>query len=169
MIAIAISAEPKLVVADEATTALDVVTQADVLDLLKSLQERLRLSILFVSHDLAVVAELCDRIVVFYAGEVVEVGGTEELTDRPLHPYTDALLRVGSARARAGGVLETIPGQPPLLEEVPLGCRFAARCPFAEEQCSIGPVPLTEIAPGRAVRCVRATELSLVGTGVFGE
>jgi peptide/nickel transport system ATP-binding protein len=167
MIAIAISCDPKLLVADEATTALDVVTQADVLELLTSLRHRLGLSILFVSHDLAVVAEVCDRIVVFYAGQVVEVGTTDALTDHPRHPYTDALLRVGSARTRSGGILETIPGQPPSLDEMPTGCRFAPRCPFADDRCSAGPIPLTEVSPGHAVRCVRAGELSLEGTEAF--
>lgn len=164
MIAIAISCDPKLLVADEATTALDVVTQAEVIELLKDLRERLNLSVLFVSHDLAVVAELCDRIVVFYAGEVVEVGTTEGITDRPRHPYTDALLRVGSARARAGGSLEIIPGHPPGIDELSTGCRFAPRCSYATPECSAGPVAIRSIAPGRAVRCIRAEELTLPGT-----
>jgi peptide/nickel transport system ATP-binding protein len=161
MIAIAVSCEPELIVADEATTALDVTTQAEVLDLLRRLKQDLGLSILFVSHDLAVVAELCERIVVFYAGEVVEVGSRSDLVTRPRHPYTEALVRVGSLAA-SGSSLSVIPGQPPTVGEAITGCRFAGRCAYATERCSEGPIPLTEVAPGRAVRCVRADELDLV-------
>ena len=145
---------------DEATTALDVTTQAEVLDLLGRLKRDLGLSILFVSHDLAVVAELCERIVVFYAGEVVEVGPRSDLVAQPRHPYTDALLRVGSLAARGSG-LTVIPGQPPGVGEVVAGCRFAARCQHATERCTEAPIPLTEVTLGRFVRCVRADELDL--------
>jgi len=160
MIAIAISCEPDLIVADEATTALDVITQAEIIELLRSLVQERMVSVLFVSHDLAVVAELCDRIVVFYGGEVVESGDRERIMSAPQHPYTEALLRVGSMRARSGG-LDTIPGQPPVVGEVRPGCRFAGRCGFELDVCSQGPVPLTETSPGRWVRCVRADELRL--------
>jgi peptide/nickel transport system ATP-binding protein len=161
MIAIAIAVKPQLVIADEATTALDVVTQADVLELLRDLRGSHGISLLFVSHDLAVVAELCHRIVVFYAGEIVEAGEKDELVAHPRHPYTEALLRVGSARS--SGKLEFIPGQPPAVGEERTGCRFAGRCQFAIGRCSDHPVPLVETADGRAVRCIRADELDLTG------
>jgi peptide/nickel transport system ATP-binding protein len=164
MIAIAISGDPELVVADEATTALDVVTQAEVLKLLNELRSRLNIAVLFVSHDLAVVAELCDRIVVFYAGEVVEVGDKSDIVDRPFHPYTEVLMRVGSPRSRSGE-LEIIPGQPPRVGEAIVGCRFAGRCAYATAQCSSGPIPLSEIEPGRWTRCVRSAELDFSNTG----
>jgi peptide/nickel transport system ATP-binding protein len=162
MIAIAIACEPELIVADEATTALDVVTQAEVLNLLKELRTRLGISVLFVSHDLAVVAELCDRIVFFYAGEVVEVGEKHAMVGRPLHPYTEALLRVGSPKSRTGE-LESIPGQPPAVGTRLPGCRFADRCSYAEDRCIDDPVPLRELSADRWVRCIRADELALVG------
>jgi peptide/nickel transport system ATP-binding protein len=111
-----------------------------------------------------VVAELCDRIVVFYAGEVVEVGERDEIISHPRHPYTEALLRVGSLAAQEDD-LEVIPGQPPAVGESRSGCRFAGRCPYEEDRCSAGPVPLSEVTPGRWVRCVRVDELALIGTG----
>jgi peptide/nickel transport system ATP-binding protein len=123
----------------------------------------LRMSVLFVSHDLAVVAELCDRIVVFYAGEVVEVGRRDEIISSPRHPYTEALLRVGSLAAREDD-LEVIPGQPPAVGELRSGCRFSGRCPYEVDRCSAGPVPLSEVTPGRWARCVRVDELALTGT-----
>jgi peptide/nickel transport system ATP-binding protein len=162
MIAIAISCNPELIVADEATTALDVVTQAEVIRLLVELRDSFSLSILFVSHDLAVVADLCERIVVFYGGEVVEVGAKDAIVSAPLHPYTDALLRVGSPISRAGKS-ETIPGQPPGVGEVRPGCRFAGRCAYEIDRCTQGPVPLVEVGGGRSVRCCRADELQLAG------
>ena len=120
LIAIAISCNPDLIVADEATTALDVTTQSEVVELLRRLKDDLRMSVLFVSHDHAVVAQLCDRIVVFYAGEVVEVGRRDEIISSPRHPYTEALLRVGSLAAREDN-LEVIPGQPPHGRGTPFG------------------------------------------------
>jgi peptide/nickel transport system ATP-binding protein len=164
LIAIAISCNPDLIVADEATTALDVTTQSEVVDLLRKLKDDLGMSVLFVSHDLAVVAELCDRIVVFYAGEVVEVGERDDIISHPRHPYTEALLRVGSLAAREDD-LEVIPGQPPAVGESRSGCRFAGRCPSEEDRCSAGPVPLSDVSPGRWARCVRVDELALIGTG----
>jgi peptide/nickel transport system ATP-binding protein len=163
LIAIAISCNPDLIVADEATTALDVTTQSEVVDLLRRLKDDLRMSVLFVSHDLAVVAELCDRIVVFYAGEVVEVGQRDEIIASPRHPYTEALLRVGSLAAQEDD-LEVIPGQPPAVGELRSGCRFSGRCPYEVDRCSAGPVPLSEVTPGRWARCVRVDELALTGT-----
>jgi peptide/nickel transport system ATP-binding protein len=163
LMAIAISCEPDLLVADEATTALDVTTQAEVIALLRRLADELQMAVLFVSHDLAVVAELCDRIVVFYAGEVVEVGDRADIVAQPRHPYTEALLRVGSLAARADE-LAVIPGQPPPVGEARPGCRFAGRCAHETAACVAGPVPLAEVAPGRWARCARTAELTLSGT-----
>ncbi|HEY1484992.1 MAG TPA: ABC transporter ATP-binding protein [Micromonosporaceae bacterium] len=158
LIAIAIAGEPKLLVADEATTALDVAVQAEVLDLLAALRRRHRLALLLVSHDLAVVVEVCDRVIVLYAGEVVEDGPTAEVLARPRHPYTEALLRVASLGDWQRRRLEVIPGSPPAPGTAPDGCRFAPRCPYAVDACRAGVIPLTD-----GVRCVRAADLELVG------
>jgi peptide/nickel transport system ATP-binding protein len=156
MIAIAVSCDPELVVADEATTALDVTTEREVIDLLRSLRARSGSSLLMVSHDLAVVAELCDRIVVFYAGEVVESGPVGQIVNDPRHPYTQALLRVASLGDGEHRALEVIPGQPPRVGAQIQGCRFADRCPHASAACSSGPIELRSLEHERAARCVLA-------------
>ncbi|MDN3356383.1 ABC transporter ATP-binding protein [Actinomadura sp. DC4] len=153
LIAIAIGGEPDLLIADEATTALDVVVQAEVLDLLAQLRAERGLSLLLVTHDLAVVAETCDRVLVFYAGELVESGPTEQVLRAPAHPYTEALLRLA-----APGSVEVLPGQPPPVGAQPPGCRFADRCPYAGDRCTAGPVALRQAGGGRAARCVRVEE-----------
>ena len=155
LIAIAISGEPDLLIADEATTALDVVVQAEVLDLLAQLRAERGLSLLLVTHDLAVVAETCDRVLVFYAGELVESGPTEQVLRSPAHPYTEALLRVA-----APGSVEVLPGQPPPTGAQQPGCRFADRCAYASDRCTAGPVELRPAGDGRAARCVRIEEPS---------
>jgi peptide/nickel transport system ATP-binding protein len=159
LIAIAVACDPRLLVADEATTALDTVVQAEVLDLLARLRDERGLALLLVTHDLAVVAEVTDRVLVFYAGEIVEDGPTRDVVHRPAHPYTAALLRVASLGDWNRRELAVIPGRPPEAGEAPPGCRFADRCAFAEDRCRTGPVPLTDTADGRRVRCVRAAEL----------
>jgi peptide/nickel transport system ATP-binding protein len=161
MIAIAISCDPRLLIADEATTALDVTIQAEIIELLQDLRDQRGLAVLFVSHDLAVIRELCDRVVVFYAGEVVESGPVEEIIDRPSHPYTQALLRVASVGDYGRRELQVIAGQPPRVGAEITCCRFAARCPAAIAACRSGPVDLTRLAPGHPVRCVRATDPEL--------
>ena len=161
MIAIAISCGPRLVIADEATTALDVTIQAEIIELLKDLRDQRDLAVLFVSHDLALIRELCDRVVVFYAGEAVETGPVEEIIDRPRHPYTQALLRVASVGDFQRRELQVIPGQPPQVGEDIVGCRFAARCPAAVDACRSGPVELTRLGPGHQARCVRAGDPEL--------
>ncbi|ABW11945.1 oligopeptide/dipeptide ABC transporter, ATPase subunit [Parafrankia sp. EAN1pec] len=168
VLAIAVSGEPELLVADEATTALDVTIQAEVLELLARLRRERGLAVLAVSHDLAVIAELCDRVLVFYAGELVETGPTAEVLDTPRHPYTEALLRVASVGDWDRRTLDVIDGEPPPVGAEIRGCRFADRCAFAAPECRTGPVPLTEQAPGRAVRCVRADEIALSGAGATG-
>jgi len=162
MIAIAVACDPLLLIADEATTALDLTTQREVIDLLWELRERLGLAVLFVSHDLAAVAELCDQVAVFYAGEVVEIGATSAVISRPAHPYTEALLRVGSLGAEEHAALEVIPGYHPRLGEAPDGCRFAPRCGHRVEACASVP-PLSAAPAGVRVRCLRSGELALAG------
>ena len=163
LVAIAICGDPNLLVADEATTALDVTVQAEILELIKSLRDSRGLSVLFVSHDLAVVVELCDRVVVFYAGEIVETGPTREVLENPQHPYTRAMMRVASLGDYTRRELDVIPGAPPAVGAALPGCRFAARCEFAQAACSQAPVQLTPHGAGE-VRCRRADELVLAAT-----
>jgi peptide/nickel transport system ATP-binding protein len=155
IIAIAISLNPELLIADEATTALDTVVQAEILELLQRLRRTHQLSVLLVTHDLAVVAETCDRILVMYAGEIVESGPTEQVLGDPQHPYTQALMGVASIGDWSRRTLDTIPGQPPAAGEEMPGCRFAPRCRYAAEECVSGPVPLHTVDSDRASRCVR--------------
>jgi peptide/nickel transport system ATP-binding protein len=161
MIAIAISCGPQLLIADEATTALDVTIQAEIIELLKDLRDQRGLAVLFVSHDLALVRELCDRVVVFYAGEAVETGPVEEIIERPRHPYTQALLGVASVGDFQRRELRVIPGQPPQVGADITGCRFAARCPAAIDACRSAPVGLMRLAPGHQARCVRVADPEL--------
>ena len=161
MIAIAISCDPELLIADEATTALDVTIQAEIIELVKDLRDRSGLAVLFVSHDLAVIRELCDRVVVFYAGEVVETGPAEEIIERPRHPYTQALLRVASVGDFQRRELGVIPGQPPQVGAQVTGCRFAERCPAAVDACRAGDVAMTRLSPAHEARCVRVNDPAL--------
>ncbi len=161
MIAIAISCDPELLIADEATTALDVTIQAEIIELIKDLRAAAGLAVLFVSHDLAVIRELCDRVVVFYAGQVVEAGPVEEIIERPRHPYTRALLRVASVGDFQRRELEVIPGQPPHVGEQIAGCRFAERCPAAVDACRAGDIALTRLGPAHEARCVRVNDPEL--------
>jgi peptide/nickel transport system ATP-binding protein len=163
MIAIAISCEPRLIIADEATTALDVTIQAEIIELLKDLRDQRGLAVLFVSHDLAVIRELCDRVVVFYAGEVVESGPVEEIIERPRHPYTQALLRVASVGDYQRRELEVIAGQPPRVGAEITGCRFAERCPAAVDACRSAPISLARLVPGHQARCIRVNDPELAG------
>jgi peptide/nickel transport system ATP-binding protein len=162
LIAMAVACGPELLIADEATTALDVTIQAEVLELLRRLQAERGLSILAVSHDLATIAELCDRVLVFYAGELVESGPVEQVLGSPAHPYTEALLRVASVGDWERRELEVIPGRPPAVGFTSPGCSFADRCAFATDHCREAPVSLRERG-GRAVRCVRADDVALTG------
>jgi peptide/nickel transport system ATP-binding protein len=163
MIAIAISCGPQLLVADEATTALDVTIQAEVIELLLQLRDQHGLAVLFVSHDLAVITELCDRIVVCYAGEVVESGPAEEIVARPRHPYTQALLRVASVGDFRRRELEVIGGQPPAVGADITGCRFAERCPVAAPACRADPIQPVTVGDQHQVRCVRARDAATAG------
>ena len=155
MIAIALSGEPKLLLCDEPTTALDVTIQDQILKLLLSLREELGVSLVFVSHDLAVIAQACRRVAVMYAGRVVETGAVDEVFREPRHPYTLGLLRsvpdVDGVRER----LSSIPGAPPDPAALPVGCPFHPRCPFAIPECTHGDFPLRPLGGGRATACIR--------------
>jgi peptide/nickel transport system ATP-binding protein len=155
IIAIAISLNPELLIADEATTALDTVVQAEILELLQRLRRSHQLSLLLVTHDLAVVAETCDRVLVMYAGQIVESGPTEQVLNDPQHPYTQALMGVASIGDWSRRTLDTIPGQPPAAGEELPGCRFAPRCRYAAAECVQGPIALARVDSVRESRCVR--------------
>jgi oligopeptide/dipeptide ABC transporter ATP-binding protein len=133
--AIAISCEPKVIIADEPTTSLDVTIQAQYLRLLREIQEETNLSLIFITHDFGIVAKMCDRVLVMYAGRVVESGPVREIFNRPAHPYTQALLNSVPSMDADVERLYSITGQPPALWDLPEGCRFAARCPDAHERC----------------------------------
>jgi oligopeptide/dipeptide ABC transporter ATP-binding protein len=157
MIAIALSCNPKLLIADEPTTALDVTVQAGILDLLEELREEHQMSMIIITHDMGVVAEAADDIAVMYAGQIVEQTSAEELFDHPEHPYTEALLGALPQLEGEGvrqGRLTAIPGRPPDLLDPPPACRFAPRCPYAsfDDSCAKEPPELREIRPGHLVR-----------------
>ncbi len=156
MIAMALITRPELLIADEPTTALDVTVQAQILELIKRLQRELHMAVIFITHDLAVVAGLCDRVQVMYAGRIVETTDTRTLFRTPLHPYTRALQRSIPALQPKGGGLFTIPGLPPDLTHPPPGCAFAPRCGFATDRCRAETPVLREVAPGHAHACLRA-------------
>jgi peptide/nickel transport system ATP-binding protein len=163
MIAMALANDPKLLIADEPTTALDVTIQAQILELLRGLQRDAGMAIVFVTHDLGVVADICDRVVVMYAGQVVESAGVDAVFDRPRHPYSSGLLDSMPQTTPPGRPLPVIPGQVPSPDAWPVGCRFADRCPYVADECRTAPVEWTEL-PGGGVRCIRADELALRGS-----
>ena len=153
MIAMALANEPDLLIADEPTTALDVTIQAQILDLLRRLQAERGMAVLLITHDLGVVAELCHRVAIIYAGRIVELAGVAEIFAKPLHPYTRGLLRCLPHPSRFGQPLSSIEGAPPDLRQVDGGCRFAPRCPLAVESCRREQPPLVERTPGHHVAC----------------
>jgi peptide/nickel transport system ATP-binding protein len=156
MIAMALSCKPQLLIADEPTTALDVTIQAQILELMQEMKDRLGMSIMLITHAMGVVAETCQRVVVMYAGKVVEEAPVEALFGDPRHPYTQGLIRSIPRvdRAAEHKRLEAIPGVVPSLLEPPPGCRFAARCKYAMDICTQAMPPLKEVVPGHFVRCV---------------
>jgi len=158
--AIALSCEPDLLIADEPTTSLDLTIQAQYLALLEDLQARHRFALVFVTHDLGVVAKICDRAAVMYAGNIVELGTVRELFDRPRHPYTRALLDSLPRMGRRKEKLAFIPGQPPSLLDPPAGCRFADRCPEVFDRCRKEMPPELTTNDGHVVRCWRRLEES---------
>jgi peptide/nickel transport system ATP-binding protein len=160
-IALALALNPSLVIADEPVTALDVVVQRQVLDVIRELQGRLQLSMILVTHDISVVAYVCDRVVVMYAGKVVEEGSTDDVLERAMHPYTMGLTNAFPDLDRAGAVLVPIEGSPPDLLDPPKGCRFAARCPFALPVCrEVEPVLAGEA--GHRAACHRRAEADVL-------
>jgi oligopeptide/dipeptide ABC transporter ATP-binding protein len=153
MIAMALAARPKLLVADEPTTALDVTIQAQLIELLRQLQQRLGMSLLLITHNLGIVGDVADRVAVMYAGQIVELAPARELLRRPLHPYTQALLDSVPRLAATGERLKAIAGVVPQLGAWPRGCRFHPRCPQAKPECAEKPPELVEVEPNRWVRC----------------
>jgi peptide/nickel transport system ATP-binding protein len=154
MIAMALACRPQILLADEPTTALDVTIQAQVLAVLAELKEAYGMSMIFITHNLGVVAGIADRVAVMYAGQIVELAPVGELFARPTHPYTELLLRSIPRVDRDAGALETIPGQVPTLQEMPAGCRFAPRCHVAEARCTAIAPSLERVGPDHAARCL---------------
>jgi len=153
MIAMALVLRPKIVIADEPTTALDVIVQAQVLKLLESLREKLGLSLILISHDISVVSEISDRVAVMYAGKIVELGPAESVLLKPAHPYTRLLIEAVPSVKGARKTLKHIPGQPPDLSNPPPGCRFHPRCPYATDECRRREPELVEVEKGHYVAC----------------
>ena len=161
-IALALALHPALVIADEPVTALDVIVQRQVLDVLRGLQSRLGLAMLLVTHDIAVVAYACDRVAVMYAGRIVESGPIAAVLERPLHPYTMGLTHAFPDITGDEAALVPIRGAPPSLVAPPPGCRFAPRCPFVEAQCQAEYPPVREHGGGHLVACWRAGEAEVL-------
>ncbi|WP_297466983.1 ABC transporter ATP-binding protein [Thermococcus sp.] len=155
VIGIGIANNPRLLIADEPTTALDVTVQAQILELLNELKRKYNATVLLITHNLGVVAETAQRVVVMYAGKVVEIGSVDQIFHNPLHPYTIALLRAVPNPLKKIEKLESIPGTVPNLITPPKGCRFHPRCPLAEERCRKEEPKLKEIEPGHFVACHR--------------
>jgi oligopeptide/dipeptide ABC transporter ATP-binding protein len=158
MIAMALACRPKLLIADEPTTALDVTVQAQVLDLIQSLKERFGMAVLLITHDLGIVAETAHRVVVMYAGRKVEEGSAARIFDDPRHPYTRGLIGAAQWEEAGGSLLREIPGTVPSPFDMPAGCAFAPRCPLALARCRDAPPQLREVAPDRSVACFLAEE-----------
>ncbi|MBI5095394.1 MAG: ABC transporter ATP-binding protein [Candidatus Hydrogenedentes bacterium] len=155
MIAMALITKPEILIADEPTTALDVTVQAQILALIKKRQQDLGMAVILVTHDFGIVAGVCDRVLVMYAGRIVESAATRELFRNPRHPYTKALMASMPSAHAKGEELYTIPGMPPDLARPMTGCPFAPRCEHAVDMCRRGATALVEIAPGRASACLR--------------
>jgi oligopeptide/dipeptide ABC transporter ATP-binding protein len=153
MIAMALASEPKLLIADEPTTALDVTIQAQILELLRDIQQRLHMAILLITHNLGIVSEMGGRMAVMYAGQIVETGPVTEVLQNPLHPYTRALIESVPKLSEETERLDAIPGQVPHPGEWPTGCRFAPRCPIVRKECRESAPPLAADGPSRLVRC----------------
>ena len=162
MIAMALACDPHLLIADEPTTALDVTLQAQILDLMRELKAESGAAIILITHDLGVVAEVCDEVAVMYAGEVVERASVDALFSNPQHPYTVGLLGSIPRLDHRTEHLATIEGMVPKMADPPKGCRFAARCPFTEAACLAESPPLSQVSPGHWSRCIRAPLEGLV-------
>jgi oligopeptide transport system ATP-binding protein len=158
MIAMALITKPDLLIADEPTTALDVTVQAQILDLIKRLQEQRGMAVVLITHDLGVIAGTCARVLVMYAGRIMESASAEALFEHPRHPYTRALMASLPSTHVKGDTLKTIPGMPPDLVEPIIGCPFAPRCDHSEDLCREAPCELGEVASNHASACVRVRQ-----------
>ncbi|MBU8918340.1 ABC transporter ATP-binding protein [Bacillus sp. FJAT-29953] len=159
MIAMALACNPRLIIADEPTTALDVTIQAQILELIQQMKKKSNTSIMMITHDLGVVSEVCDRVIVMYAGRVVEEADVKTIFSSPSHPYTKGLIESIPTLEEEVEWLETIPGNVPIPSEMPEGCKFASRCKFAMEECLNAEPELYEIDPGQKSRCFLAKEV----------
>lgn len=153
--AIAVSCSPHVLIADEPTTSLDVTIQAEYLALLRQIQGKTNLAILFITHDFGVVARLCDEVAIMYAGRILEHSSTKQIFDRPAHPYTEALLKSVPRLTTSTGRLASIRGNPPSIYRIPNGCPFADRCDYVMERCRQEFPPEIEVAPGQRTSCWR--------------
>jgi peptide/nickel transport system ATP-binding protein len=156
MIALALSCKPKVLLADEPTTALDATVQIQILLLLRELQREMGMAVIFVTHDIGVAVEISDRIAVMYAGRIVETGSLRDVVRTPKHPYTRGLLSSTVHGAQRGKRLEAIPGAPPRLDRLPQGCSFAPRCSLVAAECHASDIPVTSLAAHHDVRCLKA-------------
>ncbi|HRW05105.1 MAG TPA: ABC transporter ATP-binding protein [Caldilineaceae bacterium] len=167
MIAMALACLPKLLIADEPTTALDVTIQAQILDLMRKLRDETGTAILLITHDMGVIAEMCDSVAVMYAGQIVEYTDVYTIFDKQLHPYTEGLLAAIPVLGDVSDYLAVIPGSVPNLVELPDGCKFAARCPYHKDLCSEREPQLLEVETGHRVRCfMRDPETAHLWSGV---
>jgi len=164
MIALALACKPKILLADEPTTALDATVQIQILLLLRELQREFGMSVIFVTHDIGVAIEICDRVAVMYAGEIVEQGSLRQIVRTPIHPYAKGLLASTVHGASRGQRLETIPGTPPSLDKAPASCSFAPRCGFAEARCVAQRPPNVQVGPDRVARCILAERGEMAAT-----
>ena len=162
MIALALACKPKILLADEPTTALDATVQIQILLLLRELQREFGMSVIFVTHDIGVAIEICDRVAVMYAGQIVEQGTLRQIVRSPIHPYAKGLLASTVHGAKRGQRLETIPGTPPSLDKAPHNCSFAPRCGFAQARCLEAMPPQVEVGAGRVARCILAESVPTV-------
>jgi len=171
MIAMALACDPEVIIADEPTTALDVMVQAQILALLADLRRQLGLSVLFVTHDLGVVAEICDAVLVMYGGVVAEYSDVDTIYNHAAHPYTQELLKAFPDLSRPQERLTAIPGYPPRLDALPPGCRFAPRCPLAFDRCHVEPPPLYQLGTFHQASChlVDPRQVALLSPEKMGE
>jgi peptide/nickel transport system ATP-binding protein len=155
LIALALLLEPQLLILDEPTTALDILTQRNIMEVLKELRQKLGFSMLFISHDLALAAELADRVATVYAGEIIEIGDVRTVFRRAYHPYTIGLIKAVPTLTGDNSKLVSVPGSPPDLIQLPTGCKFHPRCPLADDRCRREETQLTEVESGHKVACWR--------------
>jgi len=154
MIVMALACDPKFLIADEPTTALDVTVQAQIMELLKKLVAELGITLMLITHDLSVVAETCENVIIMYAGKIVETGSVLEIFQKPWHPYAQGLIAsIPSIEKSSNQTLASIPGSPPNLLDPPTGCRFHPRCIYAQDLCTINDPPLVDVSPRHKAAC----------------